>query len=1420
MPRLSKIGAACLAAFGWTTGGAAAVTGTYLTVAGGGGGSGGGGGAGGLLTGTTSLDGTLTYTVTVGAGGAGTAHYGSGVNATNGGNSQFGTTTAAVGGGGAGYGALTPNAGSSGGSGGGAGYNGSVTSTVSGGAGTSGQGNAGGSSAGIAGSPCGGGGGAGAVGQNGTVANQSGNGGVGLTSSISGTSTYYAGGGAGWTGSSNSGGLGGGASGVASGTGNSGLNGFGGGGGGTGSGTGGTGGSGVVIVSYPAPQIFWGGFVTTSGGNIIHTFTTSGSLAPIAATVTANYLVLAGGAGGGSGNYAGGGGAGGFLASTTSLSLSSSYTVTVGAGGAAGNYTSGGTGIGGNGGNSVLGAIATSTGGGGGGGGDATGNNGQNGGSGGGGAGVGNYSGGTGVSGQGNAGANGTSNNTGGGGGGSSAAGSSKNGGNGTASSISGASVTYAGGGAAFAASGGGTAGTGGAGAVDTSATISSGSGGGANGGGGAGKGGSGVVIISYAGSTQLFGGGVVTFAGGNTIHTFNTSGTLTPVVSLSANYLIVAGGGGGLGGGGGAGGFVSGSGITIDTNSTYLVTVGSGGASGVNGSNSSFSSVPTVAIGGGRAAGTGTFSNGQAGTAGGSGGAGFQYSSGGSYAGGAGTSGQGNAGGAAFSQAGGNGGGGGGAGAAGANAASDQGGNGGNGLQSSITGTATYYAGGGGGSSNVGQGTGGLGGGGAGAYASGIDGTANTGGGGGGGQAVYNASGGSGIVIISYAGSTQLMAGGTVTITGGNVIHTFTSSGYLSPLRLIGNSLRFRASNTAYLSRTPTVASNRQKFTWSGWVKRGSLGTEQPLFQAGTWAYNTQISIITFGSGDNFVFASGVYGTSTENNTFSTQVFRDPAAWYHLVVAVDTTQATASDRVKMYVNGVQITAFTQQGSYNIYPTQNYSYSINNTVLHTIGDHPAGSYFDGYQAETRFIDGQQLTPNSFGTFNSYGVWQPITYGGSYGTNGFYLPFNPGSTSYAGSFNGSSQYLSVAQNSAFNLAGGNWTIECWFNWNGSTSDYRIIFSKRTGGTCSYQAYLNLSTGIIHFYNGTTVTSTGVTPTANVWNHLACVQNSSNITIYLNGVAIYTFANTTTDITSPFYIGYSSSASEIFSGSISNFRLVKGTAVYTSTFTPSTTPLTNISGTSLLTLQNATIVDNSTNAFTITNTGTVVTSVQTPFIANAFSDQGPAGNNWTANNIGQLYGSTYDSMTDVPTLTSATAANYCVINPLDTGGATLSNGNLTQTTPSTGYGAMRSTLAVSSGKWYWEVTPSSLTGGSQVGIAGVTDTYSSSTQLYQLASSYTYWANALKGNNNSATSYGATYAANDVIGVALDLDGGTITFYKNNTSQGTAFTGLSGTFTPAICDNSNSSASAFNVNYGQQPFVYTPPSGFVALNTYNL
>ena len=430
-------------------------------------------------------------------------------------------------------------------------------------------------------------------------------------------------------------------------------------------------------------------------------------------------------------------------------------------------------------------------------------------------------------------------------------------------------------------------------------------------------------------------------------------------------------------------------------------------------------------------------------------------------------------------------------------------------------------------------------------------------------------------------------------------------SSGYA-----VKNSLRFRASNSAYLQRTPAGAGNRKTWTWSAWVKRGTLGgaVAQTLFvgdRAG--ASDATYTDIVFSSSDQIA----VRGSAT-NWRITTAVFRDPTAWMHIVVALDTTQATAGDRVKVYVNGTQITAFGTSNN----PALNADLGINQAALHALGRDVAGgpTFFDGHMAHVYLIDGQALTPSSFGKVDAAtGEWVPTNYSGSYGTNGFRLSFE-------------------------------------------------------------------------------------------------------------------------DATSTTTIGYDSSG---------------------------------------------------------------------------------AANHMTTSGVSVTAGTTLDQSLDTPTL------GYATFNSLDqVNGTNTITAGLDITTSASVISAALGTFFVSSGKWYFEFTPSSVAGQCQIGVAKAPVGAISTNGPGQSANAYVYASSGQKGNSNSFSAYGASFAASDVIGVALDLDAGTLVFYKNSVSQGTAYSSLSGDFSLIVGDAGGATTVAGSLNCGQRAFAYTPPTGFAALNTRNL
>jgi hypothetical protein len=210
-----------------------------------------------------------------------------------------------------------------------------------------------------------------------------------------------------------------------------------------------------------------------------------------------------------------------------------------------------------------------------------------------------------------------------------------------------------------------------------------------------------------------------------------------------------------------------------------------------------------------------------------------------------------------------------------------------------------------------------------------------------------------------------------------------------------VDNSLRFDDGSSDYLNRTQTTATNRKKLTLSTWIKRGNLSGGS--FQFFVSSYISAIDRIGFyfNSDDSISVFASTSGTTISLQT--SRLFRDISAWYHIVCEIDTTQATSSNRVKIYVNGEQETSFQTA----TYPTQNSDLQLGTASYNMyVGNYNATQYFfDGYLSEVCLIDGTALDPTSFGEFDSdTNIWKPIDVSGlTFGTNGFYLDFeNSGS----------------------------------------------------------------------------------------------------------------------------------------------------------------------------------------------------------------------------------------------------------------------------------------------------------------------------------------------------------------------------------------------------------------------------------------
>ena len=211
-----------------------------------------------------------------------------------------------------------------------------------------------------------------------------------------------------------------------------------------------------------------------------------------------------------------------------------------------------------------------------------------------------------------------------------------------------------------------------------------------------------------------------------------------------------------------------------------------------------------------------------------------------------------------------------------------------------------------------------------------------------------------------------------------------------------IDQSCIFNDNDSPYLSKTFGSAGNRRTWTLSWWTKRCNLGSRMQMFAIPSAGGNQMIIEFDQGDGgggghDQLIFNQETTGTTALNWELEF-AFRDPAAWYHFVAVYDTTQSSANDRFKFYING---TLQTDGWDRNSTPAEDEEQAWMNTLDHRVGGrhHASVGYYDGYLAEIHCIDGTAKTASDFGETNDEGIWIPKKYAGSYGTNGFYLDFS-------------------------------------------------------------------------------------------------------------------------------------------------------------------------------------------------------------------------------------------------------------------------------------------------------------------------------------------------------------------------------------------------------------------------------------------
>ena len=702
-----------------------------------------------------------------------------------------------------------------------------------------------------------------------------------------------------------------------------------------------------------------------------------------------------------------------------------------------------------------------------------------------------------------------------------------------------------------------------------------------------------------------------------------------------------------------------------------------------------------------------------------------------------------------------------------------------------------------------------------------------------------------------------------------------------------VERSLRFNSADTSYLNRTVSSSTNRRTWTWSGWIKRSVIADRQEIFAAGNDGTD-----FFFDANDKLNFYYYQPGVGYQGWCLTDSVFRDPSAWYHIVLIFDSTQSTTADRVKIYVNNT-----LQSLTYNNNFTQYEEADINlGSTGHYLGRYSASNneLANFYLAETQFIDGQALTPSSFGELDENNNWNPKEFSGSY---------NPKQLSnWVAQTTGTTYNASVAKANAFDgrtntaaaaTSGGTLTFTPSSAITGITKVR--IYAQRDNSASSATITLNGTDISSNWSNGddkqveitaTTLTSLAWTTQGNgQWFsvrqieiyyddsyktlllgginsfYLKFADNSSNAALGTdssgndntwtvnNLVAAVETANTSQTWSSNQTGYFSSNAASAFDGNL-------GTSAFASSGANANAyvDITAINASKVEVYISAygsgsagayyycRQTDGTQHTYTISSSGTSLgwitvydgSQISINRLGGARNSAGAAGSaqyGWKVDGVLLVNSGTagfdptgIDSLIDTPTNYTAASGNnggnYSTMNPLlALRLATISNGNLDVTGGSStdnGWG----TIAVPSGKWYAEVTVTA-GGGSTDVMVGVKDIdQQGSTDFGAVSRGYGYSSSGQKVNSDSLSSYGASYTNGDVIGIALDLDAGTITFYKNGSSQGAAFSGISSSYSYHFCCFCRTTSDSVAWNFGQRPFAYTPPSNHLAVCTKNL
>ena len=381
-----------------------------------------------------------------------------------------------------------------------------------------------------------------------------------------------------------------------------------------------------------------------------------------------------------------------------------------------------------------------------------------------------------------------------------------------------------------------------------------------------------------------------------------------------------------------------------------------------------------------------------------------------------------------------------------------------------------------------------------------------------------------------------------------------------------------------------------------------------------------------------------------------------------------------------------------------------------------------------------------------------------------------------------SFNGTNAEINLSSDADLNPGSGEFTFECYaYAASGGSAEFGIYDGSPGGAGSLVIRRVSSGTLMVERHNQA-FDITGAAFSQDTWHHVAVTRDSSNnVKLFVDGTQSgSTSTNNTHNYQGLFRLGRTNNG--FTNGYISSLRLIKGSCLYTSNFTPPSGTLGDYLTTKLLMAQSTT----SATAATVKPSGVTITGSGDDSVVDSLLDS-PTN---------------YDDGTNI-------GGNYCVLNPLDKRDSpTYSNGNLQITGSGAAHCVGRSTFAVASGKWYWEVLINSAIDSTYYPSPGICSMDTSiPNQLGDGTSGHAYMANGQKYTSSSLSSYGAAFTQSDIIGFALDMDAGTLVAYQNGTSQGTMATGLTGSWSPSW-NQYNSTSLVYN--FGQRPFQY-PPGG---------